>query len=421
MNPFHDDIEDLEGPFEQTPGTTTGAASSGSSASSPTVEIVPDDGMTNMAASNVAAALANGVAGIGNNSPESANNTGTAGVVGDEIPSNHGAQGEKHFVSPMKSEDIPATHAVFEAKGISLEEFQKGYEWGEGGEAVSGEPLKRRVSRASTGKTILTIKVKGGDQVVDKMNVWVIWATCTPRRVAMPVFTKIKAAPAQQNPPIPAIKAFSTYGEVNSGNTWSFVFKIEPGEIITANEHPLLEGAQDKRHDVPGAGKPLPTNPNRADLHADEATYKWDSSRQIKWAITNSTGTTNPVAFPQDDTEGNDDPYGHGGDEDDIPYKASQLLAPSLAHDIGEISSTDGPVLGRDVDQGSTDGEIYHKDVDFREFARVQLWDGKRKNGKFWFRISDFVLWHHYFRAKFKTHILRDSTWEDDGSIDGQP
>lgn len=416
MNPYQDDIEELEGPFEQTPGTTTASTSTGSSASSPSVEIVPYDGMTSNEGNGLAVA---GITGNGDGRLADAGNEATAGVVGDEVPSNNGAKGEKHFVSPKKSDAIPATHAIFVAKGVSQEEFENAYEW-EGGEAVLGAPLKRRVSRASTGKTVLTIKMKGGDQVVDRMNVWVIWATCAPRRVGTAVFTKFNATPAQQNPPRPAVAAGSEYAVPNNGFTWAFVFKIEPAEIFTAQDRPSLDGAQDKQHDVPGANKTYPTEPNNPNRHADEAAFKWDTSRQIKWAVTDSTGTTNPVAFPGEDAEGNDDAEGDGIDEADNPYLAYSGSS-SLAHAVGEIASVDGPKFGRYINQGSTDGEKYIKDADFREFARVQLWDGKRGDGTFWFRISDHVIWHHYFRAKFKTHFFGDPTWEDDGSNESQP
>jgi hypothetical protein len=313
-----------------------------------------------------------------------------------------------------------AEYVVLKAKGISADDFAQAFEWGEGGDSVPNEPLKRRVKRASTGKTVVTIKVKGGEQVVDKMNVWVIWATCTPVRLAKPVFTKFEATAAQQDPPRPAAPAGSEFHGPDNVYTWRFLFTIAPPEIITAQEHPFLEGLQDKRHDVPGAKNTYATEPNNPNLHADEALLKWDASRQQKWTIKDSTGTTTPVTFPTDDAEGNDDAYGHGVDEHDDPYH-EYSITPSLAHGIGQITSADGPEFGRYITNGTTDGESYWKKADFREFMRVQLWDGKRQDGRFWFRVSDFVPWHHHFQAKYRVPIFGHNTWENDGSNDGQP
>ena len=208
------------------------------------------------------------------------------------------------------------------------------------------------------------------------------------------------------------------FAEKGGGNTWSFVFKIEPPTIITDPEHPQLEGTQDKRHDVPGAGKPYASDPTNALRHADEACLKWDTSRRMQWA-----GTIT-LALPSDPVEGNDDAFGHNfptKDEDDDPYNAYSLT-PSLAHAVGEISSTDGPGFRRANNQATTDKEVYRKTVDFQEFARVQLWDGKRSQGKYWFRVSDYVKWHHYFHAKFNIPLFFGSShWDDDGSNDGQP
>jgi len=72
------------------------------------------------------------------------------GKTGDVIPSNKGATGEKHYVSPKKSAEIADDFVVLKAKGIDQALFEKVLEW-EGGEAVPNEPLKRRVKRDATG------------------------------------------------------------------------------------------------------------------------------------------------------------------------------------------------------------------------------------------------------------------------------
>ena len=118
------------------------------------------------------------------------------------------------------------------------------------------------------------------------------------------------------------------------------------------------------------------------------------------------------VPFPTGYAEGNDDPRSDPTDEDNNPYRAYSGDTPALGHAFGEISSFDGPFLSRKTSDGTTDGEIYFKQASFREFARVQLWDGKRSGGRFWFRISDYTLWHHFFRAKFHKRLILPNYWE---------
>jgi len=107
---------------------------------------------------------------------------GMVGVVGDMVPSNKDEGGEKHFVTPKKAA-IDNDYVIFKAKGVSASLFDKLFEWGPEGEALAGEPLKRKVSREVAAKTALTIKKKGTTQEAAKMNVWVVWATSGIRNV----------------------------------------------------------------------------------------------------------------------------------------------------------------------------------------------------------------------------------------------
>ena len=104
---------------------------------------------------------------------------GVAGVVGDMVPSNNGATGEKHFVSPKKSTEIPNDYVTLKAEGPTKELFESLLEW-EGGEAVPNEPLKRRIKRDTTGKTVVKVKVKNGGQEAAKVNAWVVWCDGGP-------------------------------------------------------------------------------------------------------------------------------------------------------------------------------------------------------------------------------------------------
>ena len=50
-------------------------------------------------------------------------------------------------------------------------------------------------------------------------------------------------------------------------------------------------------------------------------------------------------------------------------------------------------------------------EANFREFCRLEIYDGARTTGKFWFKISDDHTWHHYLHA-----IYTDppAEWQDD-------
>ena len=179
----------------------------------------------------------------------------------------------------------------------------------------------------------------------------------------------------------------------------------------------------DRRKPAPGAAKPHTFNPAVA---GDDATRKWDVSRQIQVTIRNPGGVNTqgltpaawyanqpqpeatPVAFPGLDVEGNDDPKLE--DEDGNPYGPCTRL--SLEHEKGEISSSDFPKLSIGSANGVA-GAFFAKELDFREFARLELWDGKRKTGQFWFRISGYQTWHHYLRTTFNGTTSR---WENTGS-----
>jgi len=150
-------------------------------------------------------------------------------------------------------------------------------------------------------------------------------------------------------------------------------------------------------------------------------------SRQIQFTIRNPNGVGTQgmipaelyanqpreesisVAFPLSDVTGNDDPPNN--DEDGNPY-GSLLPGSALAHEIGEISSYDAPSLSVPASSSSSSA-FFSKEYDFKEFARLEIWDGKRKSGKFWFRISELRSWHHYLRTTFNEST---NQWENTGS-----
>ncbi len=335
---------------------------------------------------------------------------GVAGVVGDMVQSINRETGEKHFVSPKKSTQIPQIpddYVTLKAVGVTQELFQSFFAWEPvaGGEAIQGDPLKYRVKRDLARKVEVKVKMKSSGQISAKMNVWVIWAD-------------VIATPGEQtfHPNNGSESIYETTSEFDKG--WRFIFKIKPAAICDGSipDYPNLKGSS--KQPVPGARKPYAPNPA---LPADTAERKWDVSRQVKQTLRNPgsipkdkllqalaesmvvdqpKAAATAVDFPanDDDAEGNDDTTGHSEIPDVDPYQAAPT---GLTHQLAEIASFDAP-LQPALNSWGAAGWTFSSEMNFREFARVELWDGKREGGKFWFRISDFTgdaLWHHYFNV----------------------
>lgn len=340
--------------------------------------------------------------------------SGQSGTTGDLIASNKGASGEKHYVSPKKSNEIPDDFVVLKATGIAQDRFIELLEW-DGGEAHPTDPMKRHVKRDRAAKTIVKIKVKQDGAEAVKMNVWVVWAITQPR------VGTIK--------PLPDPDWFEYRIGIEEDKNWRFKFTIEPAGIITDADRPALHGNADLQKNVPGHNKPFPIDPD-PNLKADTAINKWDVSRQLSVSLRNPGLITKaqleehftgqwtdgqpqnlhtPVPYPTNPVEGNDDPFTL--DEENNPYAVSNQMG--LEHQIGEIASFDAPGWAVLNSWGKVADQEFVAMNNFREFARVQLWDGKRVNGNFWFRISDYGLWHHSLKAKFD---LPTGKWKDNGS-----
>ncbi len=357
------------------------------------------------------------------------------GVIGDVVKSAKADSSIKHFVTPKTNGPlvgpplpIDQQHFVLKAVGVTAEQITSGHvnqiiEW-EGGEAVPNEPLKRRVNRNATAKTEVKIKAKQGGGVVAEMHVWVVWTTITTTN-GTPIFKE------KPNP-----DGASKYEIIQEEDkVWRFKFKIEPSAICdpNLNEKPDFTGL--KKQNVPGSGNIYTPDPSRGP--ADTAIRKWDVSRQMSvtlhnpngipkaqiqslynavWANNQPVASDNPVVFPALGAEGNDDPT--AADEDDNPYALKNgdiANGNSLDHAIGEITSIDAPRYGAFSSWGAA-GRTFAVEVNFREFARLEIWDGNRATGTFWYRISDFSDWHHYFNTTF------DSTqnfWKNTGSSSG--
>jgi hypothetical protein len=346
-----------------------------------------------------------------------------AGVVGDVVKSVDTASIIKHFVSPKETTELAQDYVVLKATGVTAEQITPAHanqivEW-DGGEAVPNEPLKRRVKRDAAAKSEVRIKLKQGGAVASEMYVWIVWSDVTTTKGVANFRNAMGGA----------------YYEISlvPGAAWRFVFKIQPTSILdtTTLDRPRLGGVN--RKPPPGAGNPYTFKPSE---YADSAITQWDVSRQYKVTIRNPGGipkadlerihnlpaawTANqpsaadtPVSYPSSDVEGNDDPL-DSIDEDTNP-SAPFTQIPNLNHQTGELSSCDAPLL-QVLDGWGAANRTYAAEINFIEFARLEIWDGERAAGQFWFRISDQIEWHHYLDATFDSVT---SKWKNAASSSG--
>jgi hypothetical protein len=137
---------------------------------------------------------------------------------------------------------------------------------------------------------------------------------------------------------------------------------------------------------------------------AGGANAHWDMSRRKARVVNiNATPPLNPpspldvnTAFPSDPVVGNDD----ANQEYEIndPYATG-----------GNISSQDHPERKLGL-QGGHVGAVYEKNLDFQEFARLEI------GGK-WYVISESEAWELDF-SFLKTQVL-ESEWGIDTNLDG--
>ena len=80
---------------------------------------------------------------------------------------------------------------------------------------------------------------------------------------------------------------------------------------------------------------------------------------------------------------------------------------------MGELTSNDTPALNV-YDIFAVQGRTFAKELDFREFMRLELSDGSRTAGRSWFRISDYKDWHHYMKVEYEAGTR---SWKNAGSI----
>ncbi len=337
------------------------------------------------------------------------------GVVGDMVRSKKDDSHVKHFVTPKKSTELPQDYVELKC-GVSVADFDKYFEWE--GDGQKGSPSNTyKVSRATTGDKAKKVKIKNKqtDTVVAEMHVWVVW--CDP-----PTVTTSGGVFGMWHTPNLGIVG----KEWVCTGTWKFKYAIKPEAICNpaTEERPDLSG--DSLKPTPGASTPYI---GKAAEFADTAENKWDVSRQVKITVRNPSliaksdlrssfnGTLfdrqsvplDVIPFPTNPVEGNDDPY--ITDEHTNPEAAHS--GGNLDHGIGEISSVDAPGFQVGNSWGGT-GTSFDLEANFREFCRLEITDGTRSTGTFWFRISDYTDWHHYLNA-----IKTGSVWEDTYSSAG--
>ena len=344
---------------------------------------------------------------------------GMVGVVGDMAPSNQGTSGEKHFVTPKTTAEIPAPYATFTVSGIAPAEFQQFFEWGSGGEPVAGEPHKRNVSRNAADKATISLKLKQSNQEVAKLNVWVVWASAALVNVPTPQFNRTSGVELVDG----TLGNRATYSASDHPEqALVFEFTIYPiGMCDLTSDIPDFRGGPASL--PPGGSKPL--NPSASLSNGADA--KWDDSRAIEVTITNpniprakypasSALVDNPdilagqpangvvVEFPSSDVIGTDDSIGtsDGGN----PYESSPVGVPQrLRHEVGKMRSDDRP--NSSISDYLQEDATYEEANAFREFLRLNI-------GARWYRVSDFKQWEFRLRTTKDNSIMLN-----DGSFSG--
>lgn len=256
------------------------------------------------------------------------------------------------------------------------------------------------------------------------MDLWVVWSV-------------VQSFPAEDYLFLPSGDPSDRWSYSSSHDPskyWRFRFTIQPEEIITADEKPNLKG--ENSTNPPGFG----IKHHRLDPYpSDHADHKWDVSRQLEITIANPDlipqdkfpplleyadqpkALNIPTPFPNNPVQGNDDVGGPGWlDEDSNPYDAyNNISHKNLHHEIGQLTSSDRPevkFLTSSGVSGSTLGFV----INFKEFARLNLISSTTDatDGKGWYRISDYCLWHYVNAATFGEYPTNSGTlrWVDSGS-----
>ena len=326
------------------------------------------------------------------------------GQTGDLVPSNLGARGQKHYVSPKLNLfmsllsswpfNMQSMSPNVTLKASESVDFDKNFKW-DGATPIAGTPHKATVSRMTPGRFRVKIKNKATGNVVDELNVWIVWSEITP-----------------SDANIPASDATGDKGAfflVRMG--FDFTHAIKPSEIITASDRPDLSGVN--------ATAPSTGLNYKGDSLAGGANKKWDNSRQIRQKTLNPSGVALPgdasfhgnfLDFPSM-TDGDGRPGGAGNisfrdllvagnddagvlDENNDPYTAPN---------IGKLLGSDTPSRGI-LHSSGANGNTVEWRIHFMEFTRLEI---NRK----WYLISDYIPWRVHYKLKKES-----GKWKDNAS-----
>lgn len=369
---------------------------------------------------------------------------GQIGLMGDMVPSNLTVNPEKHFVTPKKNNsttDLDKEFVILKVNtGLTATQFALKYEWDipSGRGAVDPADVRKcKISRTTPDKIVVRLRKKqsgGGGAVMDKLNVWVVWATL-----------------AQGMP-----QKLSDFGEdkytASSGadyvipqhSSFIFVFDVQPSELFlglnAGRDVPKLDGSDVS--DLPPAVLTSST-----DIDQDSATRRWDVSRRVRVKI--KSPATSPsiaasdliagaglgnaltafsssfpaaavevITFPTDKWKGNDDPQSMLGEDND-PYIDTDPFVGSKESTnpmfpVGQIASYDIVTTpGIKYTAGASE-ERLEAWLQFEEFARLCL--GESTADAKWYVISDPVEWEVIQKYRRTTYLFINERMRDDGS-----
>jgi hypothetical protein len=307
-----------------------------------------------------------------------------SGKTGNQIPSNKGLTGDKHFVSPRKNSEIADEHVVLKVAGIDQDLFVKLLSW-EGGIPHPADPLKRLVKRDKPAKTEVRVKHTPDDTEVAKMNVWVIWATMHGR---------VQGA------------GFSANNDLKMEDY--DMTQLGAHELTFTREFPQFDGTTDMNHhhafisgiewradiepkamfqlaeDIPDLTQVTPKDQNPPLTFDEGRTYytHWDVSRDRKLKR-----ILDGVVEREEFDWKIDDDTNYTRDED--PYEQA-----TEKEESGEIYSIDGPgadtIKKEEVGEPMVhlpNGNVFEVKHVFKEWARVRL-------ASKWYNISEKADWY---------------------------
>lgn len=343
----------------------------------------------------------------------------SAGLVGDVVKSAKPASPVRHFVTPKKSTDLPDDYVTLTASGLTLAQITPGdpgqiAEWS-GGEAIPGDPIRRRVKRdaTGTGPTEVKIKAKDNGEVIAQMNVWVVWVDFTAKTSGTSL---IDGSPLGNNSGRLGESIYQATVGID------FVGTIRPQAIILNTERPAME--RQIREFAPGGLKLYDGIAGGKNLDASGSDFSgWDVSRQVTTRAYKGPGLTATSASDGEQFTWNDYPlnYRIGNDDKSVkPDEDSNPYAPGKGK-VGELISTDAPKLRRHDNYDAvsktpvSDGDRLRYQLWFREFARAQI-------GPAWYKVSDFQPWRfHFFLKRLNGAWQAEQPEIFDTSNDGLP